>query len=419
MNLDEFRQPLRRRSLIARLWAKRPSAVLGAYLVMTAAIAAAGIWAMRTPYPLAGEPVVIAAIPPAEEITTASTTVLERGGADVPQDAGADEGLSEAEEPQFAALEDETAAEGASERPGERQGKRKRAVVIEPVGQEVYRQEAGIVVSPRRPLTPAPVKALIENAEIGPLPAVSGGKKSSSTYARPVSLQVVHSDSPKIALVIGGLGLNTKLTKRAIDELPADVTLAFAPYGEKLQEQVNAARKVGHEVLLQVPLEPIGFPAANPGPRTLLSDAGTGENMEALHWHMSRFSGYVGLVNYMGGRFLSNAEVVTPFMKELRKRGLLFLEDGSLPLTATDSVSRATQSDARKANIVIDNDPNPKSIEAALQLLEQEAQQNGFAIGTGSGLEITIDTVADWAKQAADRGIILVPVTAAFKGRLG
>ena len=40
-----------------------------------------------------------------------------------------------------------------------------------------------------------------------------------------------------------------------------------------LQEQVNKARAGGHEILLQVPMEPVGYPGTNPGPRTLLSDA--------------------------------------------------------------------------------------------------------------------------------------------------
>ena len=42
-----------------------------------------------------------------------------------------------------------------------------------------------------------------------------------------------------------------------------------------------------------------------------------------------------------------------------------------------------------------------------------------MAIGTGSGLEVTIDVLKDWAAEAADRGIVLIPVTAGFKGRLG
>jgi uncharacterized protein len=419
MNPDELRQPLKRRSLLTRLWAKRPSLIVLTYALTGAAIVAAGAWAVKTPNPLAGEPVVVVAIPPAAEITTGSTSSAGENITEVSQKDGQSvdtgEELREDEQQQFAAAEAEP-----PDRAGSQTEKRPMAVVEEPVQQDVYRQEAGIVISPRRALTPAPAKNLVEDTTVGPLPKVgNGNRKPSSVYARPVSMNVVHSDSPKIAIIIGGLGLNTKLTQRAIAELPADISLAFAPYGENLQDQVNKARKEGHEVLLQVPLEPVGFPASNPGPRTLLADAGTGENLESLHWHMSRFTGYVGLVNYMGGRFLSNSESMTPFMKELRKRGLVFVEDGSLPLTATQTVAKATQADARKALTVIDSDPAPKSIEAALTLLEQEAQTNGIAIGTGSGLEVTIETLGDWAKQAAERGIILVPVTAAFKGRLG
>jgi polysaccharide deacetylase 2 family uncharacterized protein YibQ len=269
-------------------------------------------------------------------------------------------------------------------------------------------------------LTPAPASGLVEAASVGGLPKIgSGNRKPSTVYARSTSLNVIHSDQPKIAIVLGGMGLNPRLTQQAIKQLPADITLAFAPYGNDLQSQVNAARGEGHEVLLQLPLEPVGFPASNPGPKTLLADAGQAENIEALYWHMSRFAGYVGITNYMGGRFLASPAALTPVLNEMRKRGLLFVEDGSLPLSAIPAVAKSTHADARRANTVIDSDPTPQSIASALQLLEQEAQANGFAIGTGSGLEVTIDAVRDWAKDASERGIIIIPVSAAFKGRLG
>jgi polysaccharide deacetylase 2 family uncharacterized protein YibQ len=69
--------------------------------------------------------------------------------------------------------------------------------------------------------------------------------------------------------------------------------------------------------------------------------------------------------------------------------------------------------------VVIDADPSPQAISNALSMLEEEAKTNGFAVGTGSGLEVTIDTLIEWAREANDRGIILVPVTASYKGRLG
>ncbi len=419
MGRDQLRQPLKRRGLIARLWAKRPSLIVSAYALTACAIVGAGTWAIKTPHPFAGEPVVISQIPPAEEVITSSTSEADATGSNTTEVAQSKEETSTEQVPQ-----DETqfaAAEPAIEeepQPGKR--KRPMAVVEQPVAQDVYRQDAAIIVSPRRALVAAPVAALVETSATGPLPRVGGnGKKPSSAYARPASLNVIHSDSPKIAIVLGGMGLNAGLTAKAIAELPADVSLAFAPYGENLQKQVDKARKEGHEVFLQVPLEPVGFPVNNPGPKTLMAEAGSGENLDALHWHMSRFAGYVGLVNYQGGRFLASPEALTPVMREVKKRGLLFVEDGSLPLTATQTVARENSAAFRKAQTVIDADPDPKAIIAALQLLEQEAQTNGVAIGTGSGLEVTIDTLRDWAKDAAERGIIIIPVSAAFKGRLG
>ena len=44
----------------------------------------------------------------------------------------------------------------------------------------------------------------------------------------------------------------------------------------------------------------MGYPANNPGPKTLLAGVSAEENLEALHWHMSRFAGYTGITNYMG-----------------------------------------------------------------------------------------------------------------------
>ena len=70
----------------------------------------------------------------------------------------------------------------------------------------------------------------------------------------------------------------------------------------------------------------------------------------------------------------------------------------------------------RRAHIVIDAEPDPASIARALKQLETEAQANGFAIGTGTGLDITIDTVDEWASELEERGIVLVPVSAVYQG---
>ncbi len=384
MRRDELRQPLRRRSLSERLWAKRPGRLAMASALALAGYLALGLWLVRAPYPFAGEPVVTAAIPPAEEVETSSITAAEETPVDVP-----------------AAEETEIAAEPET-----------------PVKINGY-DGVNIIVAGRRALKPAPIAGLFEIDTQGQLPRIGpGGKKPSDAYARLTPMDVLASDRPKIAILLGGMGLNTKLTQQAGKELPGDVSFAFAPYGKDLQFQVDKVRAQGHEVLLQLPMEPVGYPAKNPGPRTLLAEASVEENRDALHWHMSRFTGYVGITNFMGGRFLTVPAALKPVLAEIKSRGLVFLEDATVPLSSTEAVAKAQHLPSRRAQIVIDADPDPKSIAAALEQLETEAMTNGIAIGTGAGLEVTIDAVSEWAKGLEEKGILLVPISAAYKGRL-
>lgn len=387
---DELKQPLRKKSLAQRLWAQRPGLLLSAYVVTAAAFVGGGTWAVLQPMPFAGEPILTVSVPPPEEVKTASIE-------------------AEAEVPD---IDPATADAVGPEEPEVR--------ISDANGQQIVRDDDAIILQPRRTLPAAPIVAVMEVTTWGQLPRISkGGDKPSKVYARSASLNDIHSDAPKIAILIGGLGLNKKLTQQAIKDLPGEVTLAFAPYGNDLQEQVNKARAGGHEIFLQMPLEPIGYPASNPGPKTLLGDASEAENIDAMRWHMGRFAGYAGVMNYMGGRFLSMPKSIKPMFMELKNRGLVFVEDGSLSLSATENTAKSANLQARRAKIVIDVEPSPQAITAALNLLEEEAKTSGFAIGTGSGLEVTIDTLKDWAKEAGERGVILIPVTASFKGRLG
>src|SRR4029077_1070172 len=104
-------------------------------------------------------------------------------------------------------------------------------------------------------LAAAPDPRLVERSDFGPLPRIGpDGARPAQVYARPAPS--LAKGRPRIALVIGGLGLNDQATTRAITKLPGEVSLAFAPYGANLKVQAAKAREAGHEILLQMPMEP-------------------------------------------------------------------------------------------------------------------------------------------------------------------
>ncbi|RUX46697.1 divergent polysaccharide deacetylase family protein, partial [Mesorhizobium sp. M7A.F.Ca.CA.002.09.1.1] len=142
-----------------------------------------------------------------------------------------------------------------------------------------------------------PDKALIEASETGPLPVrAADGRRPFDVYARPWS----GGRGARVAIVIGGLSVSQTGTQAAIAKLPAEVTLAFAPQGNSIGRWMQAARQSGHEIVMQVPLEPFDYPKVNPGRNTLTVAASADENLKSLHWALSRTTNYTGVMNYMG-----------------------------------------------------------------------------------------------------------------------
>lgn len=248
---------------------------------------------------------------------------------------------------------------------------------------------------------------LIERTTGGPLPIIApDGRKPMTAYAR-----AFNDARPRIAIVIGGLGLSAGATKLALKNLPPSVTVSFAPYASGLQPWVEAARGQGREVLIEVPMEPLDYPSSDPGPNTLLI-ASKNENTKRLLWSLSRATGYVGITNLLGGRFLGDADAMTPVLSETAKRGLLFFENGAH--SGTSAAAAGATAPLVAGALVLDAVQARENIEAKLAELEMLARENGVAVGTGIVYPITIQQIAEWAKTLEQKGLVLAPITAAL-----
>ena len=272
------------------------------------------------------------------------------------------------------------------------------------------RQEVPIA-APQAGRTP-PEQRLLEATRHGAVPKIGpDGKRPSEAYAR-VAKPTGKPGSPRIAIVINGLGVGGAATQSAMSKLPGPVTFAFAPYGFEIDRTVAKARSDGHEVLLQVPMEPFDYPDNDPGPQTLLVSLTPEQNVDRLQWLMSRFQGYVGLSNLMGARFTASEPALAPVLKEASQRGLIYVDDGASHRSLAGQIASANNLPFAKAEIVIDATPTPANIDRALTKLEQVAKERGIAVGVASALPVSIDRIAAWAKAVESRGFMLVPISA-------
>lgn len=263
-------------------------------------------------------------------------------------------------------------------------------------------------------LNAAPDKRLVEKSSFGPLPKIGNdGQRALEVYARPLLTSgKLKPGAPRIALVVGGLGLNPGDTSEAIARLPGAVTLGFAPYGPELDKQVAHARDEGHEVILQLPMEPFDYPANDPGPHTLTTTSAAAQNQDNLRWHLGRFTGYVGVSNFLGGKFMGDSAAFTAVLREVQARGLLFVDDATAARSLTQPLAATLGLQALVADVALDADARPEATDAALTRLETLARANGSATGTAQGLPATVEKIARFAKALEGRGIALVPASA-------
>ncbi len=354
------------------------------------------LWAATADDPMGGEPVALVAIEPAAKVAEDAqqpvkvVTPSPNGGFDAPSGPAA-------------GSKTVTIIDGTS-------GKREEITLPATPGlPRAANTDGPPYESTTGALTPRP----IETPRQGGIPKIgTDGARPSEAYARPEKGAAAKPDGPRIAIVISGLGIGTSGTADALAKLPAPVTFAFAPASVHVEQLAARARNGGHELLLQVPMEPFDYPANDPGPQTLLTTSDAGQNIDRLHRLMSRFQGYVGISNYMGARFTASEPALTPVLRETAKRGLIYLDDGTSSRSLASQIAGANHLAFAKAEVVIDAVPTATEIDRALARLETAARERGMAVGIAGALPLAIDRIAKWAKAAEARGFTLVPISA-------
>lgn len=256
-----------------------------------------------------------------------------------------------------------------------------------------------------------PDLALLEDGPFGRLPKIGpDGRRPFLAYARPFDLE---DRRPKVAVLLLGLGLQRDLLDAAL-ALPAPISLQFSPYAADLPAMVERAHRAGHEVLLDLPMEPADYPASDPGPHTLLAGSGRDENLKRLNWLLAQATGYVALAG--GGARFAGSDQAAAVLDVLARRGLALIELGDRRLAPAAAAAGLPYASARPA---IDEDPSVLAIDYALAALEAEALAGGSALGVAQGYPVSLERLRLWTATLEAKGLVLAPVSAVLIEQAG
>lgn len=222
--------------------------------------------------------------------------------------------------------------------------------------------------------------------------------------------QAYGASLPRIAIVIDDLGPNRSASAKAIDLDPA-ITLALLPYADGLEELIKDARAAGHELILHMPMEPLGNGAHDPGPNALLVDLSAEEVLNRLSWALKRLPGVRGLNNHMGSKFTADRTGMGLVLSEAKARGLYFLDSRTTAESVVASVAETHGVPTLTRDVFLDNQPNEEAIATQLKRAETIALESGQAIVIGHPYDATISVLKTWSVNALRRGFLLVPLS--------
>ena len=229
-----------------------------------------------------------------------------------------------------------------------------------------------------------------------------------------VTVPVVPEQEPsslhkvKIAIVIDDVGVDLKGSERAIMSLPPSVTLSFLPYAVRLREQTKQARELGHELLLHMPMEPLGH--EDPGPGALLVDLPMRDLQQRFETALASFTGFDGVNNHMGSKFTAYAEGMDMVVAELQQRNLFFLDSRTSPQSLGEKIARQKGLPTLSRDVFLDDEETPEALRAQLEATERVAQRKGYAIAIGHPHAVTLDALQSWIPEAQKRGVEFVPL---------
>ncbi|WP_203294335.1 divergent polysaccharide deacetylase family protein [Maricaulis parjimensis] len=214
--------------------------------------------------------------------------------------------------------------------------------------------------------------------------------------------------APRIAIVIDDVGLDVAAAQRALD-LDTPLSLAILPYAEAAPSLSAQTVARGRDVLLHMPMEPVGL--ADPGPNALRLGLSDEDLAARMRWAYARVPGAVGINNHMGSRFTADPRAMRVALASVAEQNPLFLDS----LTTGESRGRAVADGlglrALQRDIFLDHVIDASQIEARLAEAEELARERGWAVVIGHPHAETLDVLENWLSPARERGVEFVTLT--------
>ncbi len=226
-----------------------------------------------------------------------------------------------------------------------------------------------------------------------PQKRASGSKKKKTgkpNLKAQISAKV--SSRPYLAIVLDDWGYSDR-NIHYLKEIGIPLDIAILP-GHRFSRQVAQVCRLYHkEVMLHLPMEPMKLSRSHWEPRTVTVEMSEEEIRGILDWALAEVPYAKGVNNHMGSRATADRRVMRIVLRELKRRGLFFLDSYSSPKSVVTEVAKEVGLPCVKRDVFIDNDLNPEYIKGQIRLGMKIARRKGYAVLIGHDRTSTLDTL--------------------------
>ncbi len=224
---------------------------------------------------------------------------------------------------------------------------------------------------------------------------VAGPKaKPNSEGARPQSQEPVHP-LPRLALVIDDLGYMQPELVTRLCSLPVPFSVAVLPYQEYTRESAEIAYRLGKEVMLHLPMEPIGYPGPghDPGPNAILYNLPESEIRHRVQMALDEVPHRVGVNNHMGSRLTPDRTRMGWVLQEIKARKCFFVDSRTEKDSVAYDVAEQLGVPSMQRRIFLDDDKAFPAMERQWDRALKLAEKEGFVLIIGHIYPETVEAL--------------------------
>jgi len=221
----------------------------------------------------------------------------------------------------------------------------------------------------------------------------------------------VRDSGLRVAILIDDIGANLSPVKNLL-KIEAPISFAILPHTPCSVAAAEMIHKAGRDILLHLPMEPQAYPKEKPGSGALFTAMNEHELRQVLGRDLDAVPYVSGVNNHMGSSFTEDEEKMIIVMKELKKRGLFFIDSRTTPDSKAGQASRDVGTPFASRRIFIDNGQNyATTCKILLEAVSSTKNSPRGLILIGHPYPNTISALTRVVPELKSRGVEIVPVS--------